>query len=852
MRTVPACIVLFALLLASAAGAQPAMPDGGFAKTFPGGGGGRVALSADPLTLALADGSFRTPTEPGDGWEAFGKKDDGSYDVKPGAATSLVVRCESPAVMMLKASGHGLVYVNGEPRPGDPYSTGYLSLPVQLTAGDNTFLFRNSRGPLRAELTPPPAEVFLLTDDMTLPDLLLGRDETLPCGAVVVNATDAPVTAVPWTSRGEAPNPAAGEHARIEGAAVTLPAMSVRKIAFPVYYDGRAGGAFPITLGFGESEAARAKLSLDIKKPGDLYKRTFLSRVDGSVQYYAVQPHVPADGDGGKAYPLVLSLHGAGVEATSQAAAYAPKTWCDVVCPTNRRPYGFDWEDWGRLDAMEVLDDALLHLQSDRSRVYLTGHSMGGHGAWSLGTLYPDRFAAIAPSAGWMSFASYTGAGHRELFGRADEAHSSTKPSVEAALAADSGTPTLTNIFAGATRTSDTASRLDNLKDRNVYLLHGDADDNVPAREATDAARLLQDRGIPFAMHLEPGAGHWWDKNKEEPGADCVDWPGLFDTFARTRLPEAAEVRSVEFTTDSPAVSGTRAWVTIGRKSDPLKPARVSLRYDPHAQRVVGTTENVGQMFFNSTVPGVKHLTITAVELDEQAIRPLDQLTDMYERQADGTWNHVDVYRDSPWGGESNRGGKNVSRAGPFKAAFDHAVTLVYGSAGTPEQTAWARAKARYDAEFFYYRGNGSLPVVADSDFNPDADRDGNVVLYGNADTLKVWDKLLGGCPIQVMNDSIRVGDFFTATGGDRATVFCKPRPGSDSALVGVVGGTGLAGMRLTDNLPYFAAGVGFPDWTIFGPDALKDGYAAADAAGFFGNDWRVLPTASATRPSSE
>jgi len=32
---------------------------------------------------------------------------------------------------------------------------------------------------------------------------------------------------------------------------------------------------------------------------------------------------------------------------------------------------------------------------------------MGGHGAWQIGSLYPDRFAAIGPSAGWLSFDSY-------------------------------------------------------------------------------------------------------------------------------------------------------------------------------------------------------------------------------------------------------------------------------------------------------------------------------------------------------------------------------------------------------------------------------------------------------------
>ena len=56
---------------------------------------------------------------------------------------------------------------------------------------------------------------------------------------------------------------------------------------------------------------------------------------------------------------LVLSLHGASVDAFNQAAAYAalPDFW--IVAPTNRGAFGFDWQDWGREDAYEVLDHGL-------------------------------------------------------------------------------------------------------------------------------------------------------------------------------------------------------------------------------------------------------------------------------------------------------------------------------------------------------------------------------------------------------------------------------------------------------------------------------------------------------------
>src|SRR5262249_27782755 len=148
-------------------------------------------------------------------------------------------------------------------------------------------------------------------------------------------------------------------------------------------------------------------LKLRVRQPGQSHKRTFVSDIDGSVQYCAVQPARPPAPVPGPALALVLTLHGAGVEAIGQADAYAGKTWAHIVAPTTRRPFGFDWEDWGRLDALEVLEVARASLKTDPRRTYLTGHSMGGHGTWHVGVTFPDRFAAIAPSAGWVSFASY-------------------------------------------------------------------------------------------------------------------------------------------------------------------------------------------------------------------------------------------------------------------------------------------------------------------------------------------------------------------------------------------------------------------------------------------------------------
>jgi hypothetical protein len=79
-----------------------------------------------------------------------------------------------------------------------------------------------------------------------------------------------------------------------------------------------------------------------------------------------------------------------------------------------------------------------------------------------------------------------------------------------------------------------------------------------------------------------------------------------------------------------------------------------------------------------------------------------------------------------------------------------------------------------------------------------------------------------------------------TESGDDLACLFVRPRPGSDVACVGVVSGTGPAGMRLTDRMPYFVSGVAYPDWIVLGPETLSKGSAGVRGAGFFGNDWEV------------
>jgi CBS domain-containing protein len=147
---------------------------------------------------------------------------------------------------------------------------------------------------------------------------------------------------------------------------------------------------------------------------------------------------------------------------------------------------------------------------------------------------------------------------------------------------------------------------------------------------------------------------------------------------------------------------------------------------------------------------------------------------------------------------------------------------LVYGTRGTTEENQWAVCKARFDAEQFYYRGNGSVDVMSDAAFLAQPRTKRNVVLYGNQTTNLALNSLLGAGSIHLLKDH--------AENHAAALFIAKAR---DGRLVGVISGTDLEALRLTDRLPYFTSGVGYPDWVTFTPEVLQSGNKGVVAAGY-------------------
>jgi len=109
--------------------------------------------------------------------------------------------------------------------------------------------------------------------------------------------------------------------------------------------------------------------------------------------------------DPNKRYPVIVSLHGAGGKGTNNDKQL--KDWnrqlAEEECRTKFPCYVVAPQagDLWNAEHLKHIKTVIADLPSvDMDRIYITGHSMGGHGTYIFIQLDPDYFAAAAPSAG--------------------------------------------------------------------------------------------------------------------------------------------------------------------------------------------------------------------------------------------------------------------------------------------------------------------------------------------------------------------------------------------------------------------------------------------------------------------
>src|SRR5919198_2771387 len=136
----------------------------------------------------------------------------------------------------------------------------------------------------------------------------------------------------------------------------------------------------------------------------------FLNRtVTVGATTYRYQVYVPSDYTPKKRWPVILFLHGIGergddglrqteVGIGRAIRLYAERFPSIVVFPQCRRDAA--WPGEMEVQALKALDQTVKEFRGDPQRLYLTGLSMGGYGAWAFAALHPGKFAAIVPICG--------------------------------------------------------------------------------------------------------------------------------------------------------------------------------------------------------------------------------------------------------------------------------------------------------------------------------------------------------------------------------------------------------------------------------------------------------------------
>ncbi len=206
-------------------------------------------------------------------------------------------------------------------------------------------------------------------------------------------------------------------------------------------------------------------------KPSDSQKKCSFN-ITFQMEYLLFLPESYAQSTN-QEFPLILFLHGAGERGSDLDSVKRhgipkivetnpdfPFITVSPQCPED------SWWTSELHTINGLIEEIVEKYQVDTSRIYLTGLSMGGFGTWSLASMYPERFAAIAPVCG--------GGEVRQI--------------------------------------------LRSLVEMPIWTFHGQKDDVIPFSRSEEIVTALKKHGSSIKFTIYPEAGHdSWTKTYDNP-----------------------------------------------------------------------------------------------------------------------------------------------------------------------------------------------------------------------------------------------------------------------------------------------------------------------------------------------
>ncbi len=238
-----------------------------------------------------------------------------------------------------------------------------------------------------------------------------------------------------------------------------------------------------VTIEQVESIIQKGRTTFTSQPVGTLYGQPLLVR----NQSFRYGLFVPPSYTPENAYSLVICLHGAGFSGDAYLERWSSRLGDKYIlaCPTIRA--GSWWTRLAEEVVLGTIQTVTTRYHIDPDRVFLTGMSNGGIGAWLIGFHNADRFAGLAPMAGGIDDVLFP--------------------------------------------------FLENLRNTPVYILHGTTDNVMPIRLSRTIATRLEALGYSFVFRehqrTHPMAGGHFFPREELPA--LITW---FEQQRRASYPQ--------------------------------------------------------------------------------------------------------------------------------------------------------------------------------------------------------------------------------------------------------------------------------------------------------------------------
>jgi dienelactone hydrolase len=549
-------------------------------------------------------------------------------------------------------------------------------------------------------------------------------------------------------------------------------------------------------------------------QPGMMVVRAYRSKIDGSVQPYAVT--LPADygKNTGTSWRLDVVLHGRDVTLTEvkflrqhhdkRAPQDQPYVQINIFGRTNN---AYRWA--GETDVFEAVE-AFRWAEAyagrgnllDPRRVVLRGFSMGGAGAWHLGLHHPGEWAVTGPGAGFTTTKGYT------------RLPDPLPPYVEKCL----------HIY-------DAVDYAENAAMVPVVAYAGANDPQQQAGRNIEAR--LKPLGIPMTFLIAPDTVHrLTPEYAKKAEAEYAKYAG--PGKGRDETPE--RVRFVTYTTK---YSGCD-WVDIAGLDRQYEKASVDASLSSRGFAV--KTQNVRRLRLMIPVRRMDWEQHSVV-IDGQTLSVPGKSIPMIELvRAEGGWTGRPVPSQATDKSKTQPAiEKHYDLQGPIDDAFTDAFLCVRGM-GTPWHEATGRYAAgaldRFGMEWDKYL-RGTLPIKDDTAVTEDDIRGKNLILFGDPSSNRLIAQVLPKLPLTWTKETVTLAGA-SGSAAEHVPVLIYPNPLNPHKYVVLNSGHTFHAdaFQGTNALLYPRLG----DYALLRlvPDAKDPLATATVTAGLFDEFWRV------------